>query len=627
MKSSAPCTSRNRELTVRAAVLGVGLSALLSAANAYLGLFAGMTVSASIPAAVLSMAVLRALRGGMLENNLVQTAASAGESAAAGAIFTLPALALLGSVTRFDYWTTSLLIGSGGVLGVLFTIPLRRALVEPGDLPFPEGVATAEVLRTGHGLQASEAPSVKGGTRLLVAGASYGAMTKLFESGLSLSRGTIEGALWVRSGAVYLGVGLSPALAAVGAIIGLPVALLMLAGGLLNWLFAVPLVVDPSQGNSALDAAWSAWSTKTRYLGVGAMSVGGLWTLIELRGALLAAVRSGHQALRGQGDGRDLARPALFALLLLASALVAGLLYWLSRSIPMTLLLLTVVLVLGFLFCAVAAYMAGLVGSSNNPVSGVTIATILLTSLLLLAVGFNREALPSVGVTAPAAAILVGSMVCTAAAIGGDNMQDLKAGHVLGATPAHQQIVQLLGVVSAALVMAPVLNLLLEAYGFGPSTPEHPHALRAPQATLMASVAKGVFGGLLPWTFVTWGGGLGIATVALDRWLLRRGARFRVPVLAVAVGIYLPLALTLPMVLGAWVVSGGKGEKGRKGRLLTAAGLITGEALLGIGWAAVVGMRGAGGFGIQEGLDSGLLGVLLFSVALLLLRGSSRPAE
>lgn len=617
-------TEPGRELTIRAVLLGVGLSALLGAANAYLGLFAGMTVSASIPAAVLSMAALRVVRGGILENNLVQTAASAGESAAAGAIFTLPALVLLGHSVRFDYWECTGLILVGGVLGVLFTIPLRRALLEERQLRFPEGVATAQVLLVGHGRDATGKLSTEPGSGVgpLAAGAGFGAVAKLFESGLGLSQGVLEGAVWLRGGAFYLGTSLSPALAAVGAIVGLPVALLMATGGLVNWLGVVPWSTETTAG-SALDAAWYTWSAKTRYLGVGAMSVGGLWTLVELRGPLARALRRGRQALSSDAEQDDLSRRTLLLLIALVSALTYGLLFRLTWSYLISAVLLVVVLVLGFLFCAVAAYMAGLVGSSNNPVSGVTIATILITSAFLLVLGLQRTALP--GFTAgPAAAILVGTMVCTAAAIGGDNMQDLKAGSLLGASPRKQQILQLLGVSTAALVLAPILNLLLTAYGFGQPTPAHPTPLPAPQATLMASVADGVFGGGLPWPFVALGAGLSVATIALDQTLMRRRAAFRTPVLALAVGIYLPLSLTLPMVFGALVSLGARCSA--SARLLTAAGIITGEALLGILLAGLVGAGlGLGSIGWDTPVKSSVLGSVLFVLALLLLRG--RPAR
>jgi len=612
-----------RELTWRALVLGSVLSAVLGAANAYLGLFAGMTVSASIPAAVLSMAILRAVRGTLFENNLVQTAASTGEAAAAGAIFTLPAVVLLGAWQGFDYWLTTLLVLSGGVLGVLFTIPLKHALIEEGKLPFPEGQATAEVLRAGHGQTAGS-----GAVRPLLLAASYGALAKLLEAGLLLSRASVEAATFAFGGLFYVGTGLSPALAAVGSIVGVRVSLLMLSGGLVNWLVFVPLAADPAGATSATEVAWATWSQNTRFLGVGAMTVGGLWTLVELRHALRRALQSGTEALRTRrpaagsaNEKRDLPPLVLNLGLGLTTLIIFFVLLHLLGSVALAGLMTIVALVLGFLFSCVAAYMAGLVGSSNNPVSGVTIATILVTAAILVLVGVPR--LAGVGMLGgPAIAVLLGSIICTAAAIGGDNMQDLKTGHLVGAHPARQQIAQLLGVLAAAVVMAPVLDLLQAAYGFGARTPEHPTPLRAPQATLMASVATGVFGGDLPWRFVLIGAGLAAALAAVDWWLGRTNKSLRIPVLAVAVGLYLPVELSVPIALGAAVRAGARAQGSH---VLVAAGLITGEALSGVLLAAVVVLFGAPSAFFGEGLHSGLLGVLVFAGGLALLRGR-RPA-
>lgn len=613
-------TTPTPELTLRALLLGSILSAVLGAANAYLGLFAGMTVSASIPAAVVSMAILRGLRGSLLENNLVQTAASAGEAAAAGAIFTLPAVVLLGAWNGFEYWITTALVLSGGVLGVLYTIPLKYALIEERGLPFPEGQATAEVLRAGHGQSGAG-----GAISILLVGVGYGALAKLCEGGLLLTPSSVELATFALGGLFYFGTGLSPALAGVGSIVGVRVSLLMLAGGAINWLVFVPLSFEAGAGSSAAEVAWTTWSQKTRFLGVGAMTVGGLWTLLELRQALVRAVQSGTQALRGAStdrDGsarRDLSPAVLRTGLALATILVFAVLHHLLGSLLLAGLLTLLVVVLGFLFSSVAAYMAGLVGSSNNPVSGVTIATILLAAAVLVLLGVPRLPSAEVATGGAAAAVLLGSIICTAAAIGGDNMQDLKTGQLVGAHPARQQIAQLLGVAAAALVMAPVLDLLADAYGFGPRTSEQPAALKAPQATLMASVATGVFGGELPWKFVLMGAGLAAALAALDLVLARSGAAFRVPVLAVAVGLYLPIELSIPIALGA-LVSGRSSQQ----RLLTAAGLITGEALLGVALAGVVSAFGAPSALLER--PSAWLGSVVFLGALLLLRGRRAPS-
>lgn len=616
-----------RELSARAVALGALLSAVLAASNAYLGLFAGMTVSAAIPASVLSMAIFRSFGGTLLENNAVQTAASAGEAAAAGAIFTLPALLILGAWSGFDYWTTTLLVLAGGVLGVIFTIPLKRALIVDAALPFPEGVATAAVLRAGHGVGAAKAS-----VGPLLWGSLYGAVAKLCEGGLLLTASAVEGATRLGSHVLYLGSGLSPALAAVGSIVGLRVSLLVLGGGLVNWLVLVPLAIDDPSVPALTEAAWTAWSRQTRFVGVGAMTVGGLWTLITLRGHIARATRSALSSLGAKTTSsadvtRDLPPSVLGAGVLLCFGIVLGIVWILTQSLWLSAVMTLLIVVLGFLFSAVAAYMAGLVGSSNNPVSGVTIATILLCSTCLSLAQGLFDATSPLRTLGPAVAILLGSVICTAAAIGGDNMQDLKTGHLLGATPWKQQWAQLAGVVAAAFVMAPVLDLLATAYGFGAASPEHPTPLRAPQATLMASIATGVFGGSLPWNYVLLGAGLAAAVIAVDSWGEASGKLPRLPVLAAAVGLYLPLELTMPMALGALVTHDWRGKRAEApGAVLVAAGLITGEALLGVVLAALVASVGANALSIGGGPKSALLGTLVFAGALWLLRGRRRGA-
>jgi putative OPT family oligopeptide transporter len=589
-----------RELTAKAVLLGALLSALLAGANAYLGLFAGMTVSASIPAAVISMAALRMFHGTILENNIVQTSASAGESLAAGVIFTLPALILLGSWANFDYWQTTLIAGFGGVLGVLFTIPLRRALIVENPLRFPEGVATSEVLKVGM-----EGGS---GVRYMGTAALIGALFKLGETGFRLWHGVVEKAAYVGNGIAYFGSNLSPALVAVGYIVGLNIAVLVFIGGALNWFIMIPIVAATQgvpEGLSAVEAAGTIWSTKTRYVGVGAMIVGGLWALVGLRTSLVEGIQSGVRAYRDlrttsgavSRTERDIPMQWV-GIALLVSLVPLFLIFYMVTDVAWVAVVMAIVMsVAGFLFSAVAGYMAGLVGSSNNPISGVTIATILCSALLLL--GLLGRGSP----IGPTAAILIGGVVCCAAAIAGDNMQDLKAGRLLGATPYRQQIMQIVGVIAAAFVMAPILGLLLEAYGIGVPTATHPKPLRAPQATLMASVARGVFEGGLPWGMVSVGVVIAGSVIACDTLLARRKSNFRMPVLAVAVGIYLPFELSVPILIGGLTALAARRHDARRlaaapeseragqrtalraaerNGLLFGAGLITGEALIGI---------------------------------------------
>lgn len=629
------------QITFKAVILGILLSAILAGANAYLGLKVGMTVSASIPAAVISMAVLRLFKeSNILENNIVQTAASAGESLAAGVIFTLPALILLRYWSDFPFLDTMAIAMFGGVLGVLFTIPLRRALIIEKKLKFPEGVATGEVLKAG----------TEGGKGIKYIGLAgiAAALYKLGQTGFKIFSGSVSSS--VTSGRSIFGMGteLSVALLGVGYIVGLNIAVLVFGGGLISWLFGIPLymaftdpaVVSEVVGNmSGYDAALEIWSQKIRYMGVGAMVVGGIWALISLAKPLKDGIVSSWEAVQKarSGDSADIPRTeqdmpinyVLWGIIGLGIPIfivftqvidithlpVSRGLYWTTMGIGAVFSL-----VAGFLFASVAGYMAGLVGSSNNPISGVTIATILATSLILLAllgsqIDFSVDAARAQA--AAAAAIVVGAMVACAAAIAGDNMQDLKAGQLVGATPYKQQIMQVVGVVSAALVIAPILSLLFNAYGLGGVLPREgmssAEMLSAPQATLMQSVAEGVFARNLEWNMIWIGAVIAVAIIILDKVLEAKNVEFRTPVLAVAVGIYLPLELTVPIFIGgmlAWYVGrkvmqraeseGSDPEEAQKNAerkgLLFSSGLITGEALIGIVLAIP--------FAIQENTDA-----------------------
>ena len=560
---------------------------ILAGANAYLGLFAGMTVSASIPAAVISMGVLRLFRrSNILENNIVQTAASAGESLAAGVIFTIPALVLMGYWTEFNYFEVAKIASIGGLIGVLFTIPLRRALIVEAKLTYPEGIATAAVLRAGDRNQEGEAAeAAKGSMKLIGLAALAAGLMKVAQQGYQLWSAAIAGAikLPIGKGAIFgLGTNLSPALIAVGYIVGRNIGILVVGGGLISWAIAIPIysAIYGYEG-SYFEAAENIWNSQIRFLGIGAMVVGGIWSLIKLAKPLVTGIKASLDAMKHAREGKIVAREdrdfpikyvgyALLVLLIPVFLLYYGIL----ESIWIAVLLSIVMMIFGFLFSAVASYMAGIVGSSNNPISGVTIATILFSSLLLLAL------LGAGSAKGAAAAILIGAVVCCAASIGGDNMQDLKTGYILGATPWKQQVMQVVGTISAAVVLGLVLDILHTAYTIGSPT------LSAPQATLMKSVAEGVFQGNLPWTMVILGGIIGVLIVLLDVRQERIGSDFRVPVLAVAVGIYLPIELSVPIFIGGMIShlgnKNGATEVTRRNGLLLASGLITGEALMGI---------------------------------------------
>jgi putative OPT family oligopeptide transporter len=457
-----------------------------------------------------------------------------------------------------------------------------------------------------------------------------------------------------------MGTNLSPALLGVGYIVGLNVGIVIVSGSILSYNIAIPIYhaffldSDPALaaklvGKSAADIASIIRADKIRYLGVGTMLVGGLWTLFSLRKSLLSGVKSGLAAAR-KGTGtviaetdRDLPMKWMLIALVAFTIPLAGLYYAIVGTLGVAIAMTVIMIVAGFLFVSVSAYLAGLVGSSNNPVSGITIATILFASAVLLLLGKSGLTLVGVG-GAPlgaVAAIMIGAVVCCAASVGGDNLQDLKAGYIVGATPWKQQLMLAIGAFSCALVMAPVLNLLAQAYGIGPATPEHPNSLAAPQATLMASVAKGLFGGHLPWNMIAIGGVIGAIVIALDGWLKARGSKFRVPVLGAAIGIYLPLELMVPIFLGgllAYVVERRKGvtkaddetrERVHRPGVLFSAGLITGEALVGILIAIPIVVSGKGDIlalpaQFQFGQFVGL--IVLAVVAWLMVRTASRAA-
>jgi len=591
-----------QELTIKVLLFGILLAIVLSAANAYLGLFAGMTVSAAIPAAVIALGIMRFFRGSTIQEcNLIGTCASAGESLAAGVIFTLPAMLFMGHWDKFEYVWVAIIAGFGGLLGVLFTIPLRRSLIVEGDLKFPEGVATAKVLEAGR--------TDVSGIWYIVKAALAGGLFKIGANAVGLWPEVMQGATRLGGSIAYFGSNLSPALLSVGYIVGLNIAVLIFIGGAANWLLTIPIVAGMSQwpvygaehdlagqAMSALDYASQLWSTKTRYIGVGGMLVGGLWTIFHMRKNLVSGVTSGLRAYQkikeGTGDidrtEKDL--PMQWIIFLIVGSVVPLCMVYQSfvHQIHVSMAMACIMLVTGFLFAAVAGYMAGLVGSSNNPISGVTISTVLVSSLLLVLM-MGRAAKDG-----PAAAVAIGAVVCCAAAIAGDVMQDLKCGRLVGTTPWKQQIMEILGTVSAALIIGPVLMLLHSAYGFAGMEGAGEKALSAPQASLMASVAEGVFQGGLPWGYFGIGMGVAVLIIAFDLYLQARQYPFRVPVLAVAIGFYLPFQLSVPIFIGGLVSLAVKRyhkarqsdtqavEASDRRGLLMASGLITGEALMGI---------------------------------------------
>ena len=566
------------EITLKAFFLSIFLSIILSSAMVYLGLYAGMTISASIPAAIMSMGILRLFKNSnILENNIVQTAASAGESLAAGVIFTLPALLLIGYWDTISYWEVTKIAMVGGILGALFTVPLRRALILKAKLRFPEGVATAAVLKTGHETDAEKSQQ---SLKIIGISALVGGFVKLGELAFSIWSSALGGAIAIKGAIFGMGASLSPSLFSVGYIVGRNIGILAFTGGLISWAVAIPIYsyLYGFEGNNYFESANVIWNAKIRYLGVGAMVVGGIWSVIQLAKPLIESIQLSLKTLKESSDNilleeRDLPINYVFVAIIAMLVPISLTYFGIIGSWTSAIILSFVMLIFGFLFSAVAAYMAGVVGSSNNPISGVTIATILFSSLLIISF-FDIDS--SKGA---AAAILIGAVVCCAAAIGGDNLQDLKTGNIVGATPWKQQLMQLVGVVSAALTLGIVLTLLHEAYGIGSSD------LPAPQAVLMTNVANGVFAGNLEWGMIYAGAILGIIIILIDQYQAYRKADFRVPILAVAIGIYLPIELTLPIFIGGMlnhIASKTASEEGKNNGLLIASGLITGEALMAI---------------------------------------------
>jgi putative OPT family oligopeptide transporter len=591
------------EFTLKAILLGILLTIVFGAANCYLGLYAGMTVCASIPAAVISMGLLKGVlkKGTILENNMAQTIGSAGESLAAGIIFTIPALVIVGAWEDFTYWPVMLVALLGGLLGILFMIPLRRAfVVEEEELVFPEGVACDKVLEVGD----------KGGigVKYVFSALALGALFKFFVTGVRIIKGSVEGAVRAAKSVFYFGSDMSVALLGVGYIVGFNIGLLVFIGGAIAWLVGIPIYsylhATEFVGMTSLDAAREIWSSQIRYMGVGAMLVGGIWSIISARHGIASGFKkaiSGFKRVEAaigiKRTDTDLPMNYVLLAIIPVAILIFILYFWVIGSSSMSLVATIAMIVAGFFFVAVSSYVVGLVGSSNNPVSGMTICTVLFASVMLLAFGMTSM----VGLVA---AMMVAAVVCVAACTAGDISQDLKTGYLVGATPWKQQIGQTIGVLAPAFIMAPILSLLLRAYGFmgiegvvGGSPGQAP--LVAPQATLFASLTNMIFTGKpLPWNMFFIGAIVAVLLIIIDLILKSKKSSFRAYVMPVAVGIYLPLSLGVPICVGGIINSivrriarkkgaGAEEEANHRG-ILTGSGLIAGEAVMGIVLAGVI---------------------------------------
>jgi putative OPT family oligopeptide transporter len=580
----ADTTAAPRELTPRSIALGIALALILGAANAYLGLYAGLTVSASIPAAVISMAILRILGGStILENNVVQTIASAGEAVAAGAIFTFPALVILGGVRTLPYVEVTALCVVGATMGALLVVFLRRAYIVEERLPFPEGVACAQVLRAGD---------AQANVRPLVVGGLISAALKALQDVAGIIPGAVSGARWVGSAAVAGSLDISAALLGVGYIIGIRIAALVFAGGAFAWLVAIPVLTAFHPAHGTGDAATTAsqlWSSQVRYLGVGAMLTGGVVTLWRLRTRIASAivdsiriVRS-TQAVATAREDTDLSARAVLTAVALCVPVIFAICLGLSGQVALSAALAILLTLICFFATAIAGYLTGIVGASNNPVSGVTVIVLLAVALFLKLAGVSQ----SVG---PQLAILSGAIVCTAAAMAGDSTHDLATGYHVGATPRSLEIGVLVGAIASSFLMAPILNLLIAGYGIAGTPTARAGALAAPQAFLMAKVTQGVFHGGLPLGTIAAGAALAAILGFSDRYLERRGSKWRTPIMPAAIGLYLPFGLSVAIFIGALAHSlfGPEDEAESGPGILLAAGLVAGEALMGVASGAMV---------------------------------------
>lgn len=602
------------ELTVISVILGLLLAVVFGAANAYLGLRVGMTISASIPAAVISMGIVRIIlrRNSILENNMVQTIGSAGESLAAGAIFTIPALFMWAAenpeVSAPSFWNITIIALLGGILGVLFMIPLRAALIveEHGTLPFPEGTACAEVLLAGE----------EGGekSKVVFSGLGIAALYKFITDGIKLFPSEIQ---WnIKSLKTGFGMDVLPALTGVGYICGLKISSYIFAGGILGWFVLIPLItlfgIDNliAPGTAAISELGPSgiWSSYIRYIGAGAVAAGGIISLVK---SLPMIIKTFSKAIKGLGKGntgnttlrteRDLPMQVV-----LAGSLVIALIIWILPSIPVNFVGGLLIVVFGFFFATVSSRMVGIVGSSNNPISGMIIATLLIFTGILKASGIT-------GYQGMASAICIGTIVSIVSAMAGDTSQDLKTGYIIGATPVKQQIGEILGAVISALAIAGIMYLLNSAWGFG--SPELP----APQGTLMKLVVEGVMGGTLPWGLIFCGMGVAVVLEIL-----------RLPVLPFAVGLYLPIYLSTPIYIGGiirWITEKfffkDNPEKNRlcvdKG-VLYCSGMIAGEGIIGILLAvfAVIPFKGGSLLSfIDLGIPLGNWGSVLFFIIII----------
>ena len=599
-----------KELTIRGIILGAVLTVILTAANVYAGLKIGLTVATSIPAAVISMAVLKAFRDSTIqENNIVQTIASAAGTLSA-IVFVLPGLVMIGWWTGFPYWLSVAVIGIGGILGVMYSVPLRRALVTGTDLPYPEGIAAAEVLKVGSGVGGAE--ENRRGLMLIVWSALASAIFYALAQTRLLASEAAK-AFNVGTGATAVSGSLSMLLIGVGHLVGLTVGIAMFVGLLISWAYFVPhytsLAGAIPPGTSLDDFVGGVFVNKVRFIGAGTIGIAAIWTLLRIIGPIISGISGALAANRERKAGRAESLPiterdipiGIVAATILVSMIPIGLLLYAFASTnpiaanPTATIISSIVYILiaGVVIAAVCGYMAGLIGASNSPISGVGILAVVGISLILVLL--FPHATGDASKSLVAFALFVTSVVFGVATIANNNLQDLKTGQLVEATPWRQQVALVLGVVFGALVIPPVLDLLNTAFGFQGAPGAKETALAAPQASIISAISQGLLSGQFDWTLIEIGAGIGIVVIIIDE-VLRKMKRGALPPLAVGMGIYLPMALTLLIPLGAllgwfydkWAARTSNPEFAQRMGVLLATGLIVGESIMGVIYAGIV---------------------------------------
>ncbi|AGV11040.1 TPA: OPT family oligopeptide transporter [Haemophilus influenzae] len=606
-----------KELTVRGIILGALITVIFTASNVYLGLKVGVTFASSIPAAVISMAVLKFFKdSSILENNMVQTQASSAGTLSS-VIFVLPGLLMMGYWQDFPFWQTMLICAAGGTLGVLFTIPLRRAMVVNSNLPYPEGVAAAEILKAGNHADGDS------GVKDIAYGGVLAGLVAFLTNGLRIMA---DGAsAWIQTGkaAFQLPMGFSLALLGAGYLIGIVGGIAMLIGVILTWGVAVPYFTmseDIAADASLIDSAMTVWKTKVRYIGVGTIGIAAIWTLLILMKPMIEGMVHSFRMLKGGQEASehridiDLSPKTMIYILIATVALIVISLHHFIAAAPISpelSILLVVVctflaVFIGFFVAAASGYMAGLVGSSSSPISGIGIISVIVISLVLVSIGNASGLFETVDGQKflTALTLFTASIVITTACISNDNLQDLKTGLLVEATPWRQQVALIIGCFVGALVIAPVLEILYHAYGFSGALPrpdmDPSQALSAPQATLMTAISQGIFTNKLEWTYILTGVGLGAVLITIDAFLKKVSNKvFSLPVIAVGIGIYLPPSINTPVIVGAflaWIMArhiaklGNKEVSAKAERFgtLFSAGLIVGESLMGVILAFII---------------------------------------